>query len=304
MIKAKSTTGRNRIYWLDLARASLVLAMIAYHFYWDLVYFHMINETPYKAYLSKIFAHAIAAGFLFISGFSIVISSQGNGFFKKFLWRLWKILSASLVISYITYLIFPQDFIYFGILHQIALSSILIVCLLRANYVIDFLIAIAIFTLTYILQDTNITNSLLPYLGLTKNIKPSVDFVPIFPWTAFSIIGSGAAKLYLKNNSIRPNSPTICNICRKITLTLSKYSLLIYLLHQPILFGALYFSNNMLYTPNKNKFIQTCTSKCKQKNSQKICKLYCTCMQDKLTNRSALKSVEQAAKFCQNQSHL
>lgn len=300
MIRAKSTTNCHRLYWLDLIRAGLVLAMIGYHFYWDLVYFQIIHETAHQTYLSRVFAHTIAVGFLFVAGFSIVISSQKNNFVKKFLWRFGKILSAAFAISYMTYIIFPQDFIYFGILHEIAISSLLIACLLRANFVIDFLIAAAIIILSYRLQDTNPANNVLPYLGLAKNVKSSVDFVPIFPWSAFAVLGSAVAKLYLKNNLTSTNNPKKRYLGKKIILILSEYSLLIYLVHQPILFGALYFNKNMIYMQNKIDFIQNCITKCSENNNQKICPTYCKCMQNKLKTTQALSPIEQAVKLCKS----
>lgn len=282
----------HRLYWLDFLRSMLLIFMISYHLYWDLLYFNFINNIPFFNNYATYFAHFTAIGFLIVTGFSSSLSfycgdkvTYKQRFFKRFI----KIFIAAISISIITYFLFPDNYIYFGILHQICVSSLLL--FFTIEYKIYYNIALALFFLFY----TNhfITNHYFDWLGLNSTAKNAFDFVPIFPWTAYAIIGAILGKLYLKYNlniNIKPN---------KYISWFSQNSLNVYLVHQPILFGILFIIAS--YFPQKSisfnsQFFKTnCEKICyANKYSYKYCLRYCKCMNEHLQ----YSDIKTSVRFC------
>lgn len=284
----------NRLYWLDFLRFALLFSMILYHFYWDLSYFNLINNSPFSKKLWQYFAHATAAGFLLISGFSLTLSyflGDNANFKTRFIIRLSKLVISALAITIITYVVFPQNYIYFGILHQIAIASLILLILFRLSIILNI---ICVFILL-LFNKQFITMPAFSWVGLSNFVKPSLDFVPIFPWTAYIIIGSILARLYLKVNIIFYTKKN------KFITFCSKNSLIIYLIHQPILFSIVYLINILLQqniiTQHKHEFINACIQQCHlSKYSNKYCTKYCSCVMSKLYSQK----LEQSIKSCIN----
>lgn len=275
----------NRLYWLDLLRSIFLFFMIIYHFYWDLIYFHYINNSAFANLLWTKFAHLTAIGFLTIVGFSLTLSFElGNKstFNKRFFTRLLKIATSALAISIVTYIIFPENYIFFGILHQILISSLLLFFLLRFNILISIL-----FVLFFLLYNyKNVYSSYFLWLGLSPITTSSLDFVPIFPWTAWTIIGSIIGKFYIKYKIIWNMKPN------NFISWFSKKSLFIYLIHQPILFGLVFIFNFYSLEPT---FIANCQQICvKNKYPYNYCKKYCSCMDKNLS----IKNFKNAVNYC------
>src|SRR5882724_7861972 len=114
-----------RLPLLDAARGFAVVAMVIYHFCWDLRYFGYIASDVEGALRWRIFAHSTAGAFLLIVGISLVLSTRRGFNAQKFLRRLGVLVAAALAITLVTYLLFPDSYIFFGVLHHIALASVL-----------------------------------------------------------------------------------------------------------------------------------------------------------------------------------
>src|SRR6218665_519880 len=99
--------------------------MMAYHLCWDLSYFRFIAaDVGYDPTWVAI-ARSILATFLFLVGVGLVLG-HGNGIRWRSFWRRWLFLVAgALIITLATWFTFPQSFVYFGVLHAIALFSLM-----------------------------------------------------------------------------------------------------------------------------------------------------------------------------------
>ena len=130
------TGSRLRIPALDLARGAALAAMVIYHAAWDLSFLGLI-ETDIRDHTGWIlFARAIAASFLVLVGIGLVLAHASGAdapgwnraaSFK----RLGMITGAALLVTAGTYAAMPDNFIFFGILHAIAVSSVLALPFLR-----------------------------------------------------------------------------------------------------------------------------------------------------------------------------
>ncbi len=228
-----------RLPLIDAARGITVAAMVIYHFCWDLRYFGYIASDVEGALPWRIFAHATAGAFLFIVGIGLVLSTR-NGFDRRrFLRRLGVLVAASAAITIATYFIFPDSYIFFGVLHHIAVASVLGLAFLRTPILIVIGAAIACFFAPLLASPAFDTPALL-WLGLAPVFPRTNDFVPLFPWFGVVLAGIAATRLWLLYG---PRDLPIlhASVPRPILWT-GRQSLLIYLLHQPILFGAVYLA--------------------------------------------------------------
>jgi uncharacterized membrane protein len=126
-----ATTPLTRLPGIDVLRGFAVAAMIIFHFAWDLRFFGFIETNISQHPFWVNFARAIAGSFLLLSGISLVLLTQGGFDRDRFLKRLGVIGGAALLVTVVTFFSMPKSFIFFGILHCIALSSVLALPFLR-----------------------------------------------------------------------------------------------------------------------------------------------------------------------------
>ncbi len=137
-------TPRRRIELLDLARGIALIAMASYHFTWDLEFFGYAppGMTGFGGW--KLYARCIASSFLFLVGVSLVIAHYNGIRWPGFWKRLAMVAGAAAAISAATYIFVPESFIFFGILHEIALASVLGLAFLRLPPLLTLAIAAAV----------------------------------------------------------------------------------------------------------------------------------------------------------------
>ena len=87
----------NRNQFIDALRAFAVLAMIVYHFAWDLGLFNVVDPITVNSGRWKLFAVSIGSSFLFLSGISFWLASRNGINFKKFTFRLLFLILNSVV---------------------------------------------------------------------------------------------------------------------------------------------------------------------------------------------------------------
>ena len=125
-----------RFFLLDITRGICVLAMIAYHFCWDLGYFGFIDLRHITQGLGLFIAQLIGSSFITIAGISSRILSLSDSFKQKFLERFFKLVFISAVISTATFMLDRNSFIFFGILHFLSVCSLisLILIYVRSSF--------------------------------------------------------------------------------------------------------------------------------------------------------------------------
>jgi uncharacterized membrane protein len=219
---------------LDLMRGIAIIMMIAFHFIYDLNSFGF-SQIPLFTHWAGIAWRCLIV-FLFLSavGISLVIA-HGEGIkFKKFLKRLMYLGIAALFISAGTYVMFPDGWVYFGILHLIWLSTIIAISFI--NLPKTSLLIAALILVGSIFDQPNlsfISYLLEPYLPLG-----SVDYYPLFPWLSFVFIG-----IYLGHN---PYYQKIFIFRLNWLEVIGKHALIIYLTHQIVLFSVVSLAYNLL----------------------------------------------------------
>jgi len=126
-------------------------------------------------------------------------------------------------------------------LHCIAVASVLALPFLRAPTLVPLAVAAFCFAAPRLFTDASLATPTLDWLGLGARAPVTNDYVPIFPWFGFVLLGIVAARSVLLLAARRLPSPgRLWSFAFLRGLIWSgRHSLLIYLVHQPVLLGAL-----------------------------------------------------------------
>jgi len=225
-----------RIDGLDIFRGSAILCMILYHFTYDLNYFRIINIDMNHTPTILLIRYTIITIFLLSVGMSLALAHKNAIRWSAVRKRVLQLGLASLLVTIATYFIFPSSWIYFGILHFILVASLITVMLLKfpkVTLVLTLLILIG--SATQLLHLNGLYALLKEPLFLPTYTE---DLVPLFPWLSAVFTGTLLVhyNLYEKMFTL-----PVFNVKFRINKVLKKMgqnSLLIYLIHQGVLFGA------------------------------------------------------------------
>ena len=306
--------GISRIPIIDQARGFALLAMTVYHFTWDLSFFAWISPVTVAEPGWVWFARSIAISFLFLVGVSLYLANSEvvNG--KKFTRRLLQIIAAA-AISLATWFVFPAGFIFFGILHAIALFSVLGLLFLRLPWWLSLMAAAAVIAVDQWGEHPVFTEPYLWWVGLAPQDPPSNDYVPLFPWFAATLVGIAFAKLAVERAWLdRLRSWVFPAKLANPLSFIGRHSLIYYLAHQPILIALIWGFTQLAGPPDRTgEFVDRCTTTCEQTRNGAFCKNYCSCLLKELKhtelftpfmegqiNNSEAKSVDGIQRLCVN----
>jgi len=210
---------------LDLIRGLAIIMMIAFHFIYDLNSFGFTQIPLFTHWLGIAWRCLIVFLFLSAVGISLVLAHKDHIEFKKILKRMFYLGLAALLVSAGTFVIFPDGWVYFGILHLIWISSL--IAILFVNHPKTSLLIAVIILIASIFDQPDLS-FISNIFGLYLPIG-SVDYYPLFPWLSFVFIG-----IYLGHY---PYYKTVFSMRSQWIQMMGRHALVIYLSHQIILFG-------------------------------------------------------------------
>ncbi len=231
-----------RFALLDQARGLALVAMIIYHAIWDGWQFGLITWSLERDMAMRLAAQIIAGSFLAISGVSLAFAANGSetsllrrrSFWKRFA----LVASAAAIVSAATFVALPQAPIYFGILHHIALASVLIALVAHQHaFLAVALAAIVVIAKESIALDV-LNHPVTIWWGLGTQTPITADWVPVFPWLAAGLLGMAVGK-HVLIPWLRSRPPAPAGTRREPLGWMGRHSLAIYLIHQPILIGLI-----------------------------------------------------------------
>ena len=239
--------GRGRLEWLDVARGVALVAMAVYHFVWDLAQFGVVPpETPFVQPW-RLFARCIAASFLFLVGIGLVVAHGRAIRWRSFARRMAKVCAAAAIITVGTLVATPHAFIFFGILHMIAAGSLVGLALLKAPLALVAAVALAVAALGLGYAHPFFDHPIWWWTGLGTLPIVSNDLVPFFPSFAAVAAGILAARLGgLGADGASAASQGVERSRASLLAFLGRNSLIVYLVHQPILIGGLWLTLKLL----------------------------------------------------------
>ncbi|WP_052003203.1 heparan-alpha-glucosaminide N-acetyltransferase [Microvirga sp. BSC39] len=266
---------------IDVARGLAILAMIVYHFSWDLSFLQLIETNILQVPAWRWFARGIAGCFLLLSGLGLVLAHAKGVDGRAFLKRLTKVGGAALAVTVGTYFAFPDTYIFFGILHCIAVSGVLALPFLRLHPIITLASAALCLAAPYVLTDSALDAPWLDWLGLGSADPVTNDYVPIFPWFGLVLSGVAAGRILLtRRETMSLAGWRSRDWFSGLLIWAGRKSLPIYLTHQIILLGLLY-GVLQIVGPNRmaeaQPFMNQCEASCLQNAQPQTCRALCSC---------------------------
>lgn len=226
---------------VDLTRLLAMLLMAIYHLSFDLAYFYgwpiPLDTTPWRA-----LQQTTLILFLLVSGISAVLLRQklvhsGRSVAQGFAQRGLIILVWALAITLATRITAGDAFIRFGVLHSIAVTTVILPLVLPLQEW-NALIGIAIIALGWWMGGWTMGTSLLIPFGIMPPAFATLDYVPLIPWSGVILLGSAIGSLlYVRGwRSKQWHAPRWMQ-----TLSVpGRYALAFYLMHQPVMMGILF----------------------------------------------------------------
>ncbi|MGM0510283.1 MAG: heparan-alpha-glucosaminide N-acetyltransferase [Thermoplasmatota archaeon] len=235
----------DRFWEIDALRGIAVLMMITFYAAFDIYFFGDIGLDIHRT-MWWLLARITAAVFIVLVGVSLTLSLsrlgkvQKNEIIKKYLKRGLKIFSWGLLITGITWIFLRESFIIFGILHFIGISIILAVPFLERRYS-NLLLGAILFLIGVILYTMEFDFSYLIWLGFQPEGLYTLDYFPLLPWFGVVLIGIFIGNMFYADFERKIDLPDLSQTPPfKQLAFLGKHSLLIYLIHQPLLLILLY----------------------------------------------------------------
>jgi uncharacterized membrane protein len=267
-----------------------LFAMASYHFSWDLEFFGYLEPGTSTQGFLKAYARSIAGSFLFLAGVSLVLAHCRTIRPDAFLRRIAVVAGAAGLISLATYFAMPDSFIYFGILHAIAASSVIGLAFLRLPSLLTVLAGVMCLAAPQLYQNEIFNQSWLSWIGLFTVPPRSNDFVPLMPWLGPFLIGMGLTRQAVSQGltgrlATLPASDTAL---ARATRFCGRHSLAFYLLHQPILLSLVWAVSQINPSPPVDPipgFVSECRTGCAANSSALFCEQFCSCVIDELLSQ-------------------
>ena len=231
--------GSERIWEIDFLRGLAIILMVGYHLLFDLGEFAGLKR--FLGFSTDLSSLAWTAAQFFFAGLFIVLSGISSTLSRNNVRRGLKLLAVSLAVTAVTYVFEPTSAIYFGILQCLTVSILIygaafqeagpVACAAWGVAVLGVRAALPILTKGVPIR----FDWLLPF-GIHSPAFSSFDYFPLVPWLGIFLVGTALGKsIYASRRSLIPRPPreTFINAA-------GRTSLLIYIVHQPVILGVLY----------------------------------------------------------------
>jgi uncharacterized membrane protein len=235
---------RRRFDRIDALRGFAIVWMTVFHFCFDLNHFGWLRQDFHRDPFWTVQRTLIVSLFLFCAGMGQAIAVAQGQDARRF-WRRWgQVAACALLVTAGSWLMFPRSFIYFGVLHGIAVMLVIVRFTAGWGPWLWLAGAVAI-TLPQLapwlhglspefrLLDTRALN----WLGLVSRKPFTEDYVPVLPWLGVMWWGMAAGTWAMRERLAWMQGP-IARAALPLAF-LGRWSLSWYMLHQPVLIGAL-----------------------------------------------------------------
>lgn len=239
----------------DILRGFALLEMIAYHGLWDMVFVFGINIPWFGSKGCYIWQQSICWVFILLSGFCV-------NFSRRKLKRAVTVLLCSAVISIVTIAAMPYAAVKFGVLSLIGSCMLFMIPLDRLfskiHPIAGAVISLLLFAVTKNVpfgslgfEDMNIaslpewlySNLVTAYIGFPPADFSSSDYFPLIPWLFLFSAGYFTHHIFSRYELLH----ILSAVKAKPLEWLGRHSLIIYMLHQPLVYGVIWLTTKVFY---------------------------------------------------------
>ncbi len=230
-------------------RGIAIIMVVLYHLIYDLDNFAGYGIESTSGFWA-IFADVSAFAFVFLVGLSLAIgysrvsgvSNLRQSLFGKHLRRGSKIFGWGTLITLVFWGL-DYGFVVFGILHLIGLSIILAYPFMKLRLANAFvglsLIAVGSYLQIRDVAVDGVAGVLLAPFGIPPGNLFMPDYRPLLPWFGVVLLGLFFGKLLYEDRAAKGPSTEGPPLARPVSF-LGGHTLLIYLVHQPVLIATLW----------------------------------------------------------------
>ena len=234
----------SRYFELDAARGIALILMILYHILFSLYFFQTGVATWFDPYTMS--GAPIAFLFVVIAGISLVLSTgrEKNPVraAKKLFFRGLYILCFAAVVTIVTWLVYPEEVVVFGILHMIGISTIISIpfVVMKVKPYVPLAFGIICIVLSPIVSLLRGPAFLIPF-GITYNGFATLDYEPLVPWFGVVLLGVALGSVIYKDGVRHGLLTRLGEMprCFGPLCFIGRHTLIIYLVHVPVIIGVL-----------------------------------------------------------------
>ena len=240
----------------------------------------------------RLFSHIVASAFLVLVGVSLALAHR-KGLNPRAFWRRFAIVAgAAALVTAGSFVFAPSEPITFGILHCIAIASLLAWPFVKAPAWASLAVGFAAIAAPWLGRSTLFDPPWLLWLGLGEALPNTLDWRPLLPWAGVVFLGLGVARLpgvlerLTSPKRWRARSAPSRAICLG-----GRHSLPVYLVHQPILIGLLWVLTAwgpLAPKADMTGFLASCQRACvAQGRPAPECETGCRCVADAVVSCEA-----------------
>jgi uncharacterized membrane protein len=231
-----------RFWEIDLVRTVAVIIMIVFDVLYVLNYLRIQNTgvpSPYHGFWWWI-SIVNASVFIFLAGVSLTISqARASKRMSSFMLRGLQIFGWGMVITLLTWLIAPEEYVIFGILHFFGIAFILAPFFTRFRF-INLILGIALLAIGIYLQEQRIFVDFPWLLWLMPYSFGTLDYWPLVPWFGLFLVGMFAGKMLYPQGNRGFNIPDFSHPVASVLTFPGRHPLVMYIAHWPILIGVIF----------------------------------------------------------------
>ncbi|MEW6748283.1 MAG: heparan-alpha-glucosaminide N-acetyltransferase [Candidatus Micrarchaeota archaeon] len=219
-----------RVALVDGMRGMAILMMVAYHVVFDIDYLGLADiDLQWLPIL--LFQRATGSLFILVAGISMTLSESRDNGYTHHAKRAGFLGLVALAITIATWVYPHEGFITFGIMHFLAAATMIAPFFFRFGK-LNVALALLAILLGLALNSMRTESHLLFPLGLPYPEYSALDYYPLLPWFGIILLGICAGQALFVDKKLDARIPRWLSF-------LGRNSLVVYLIHQPVLIGIM-----------------------------------------------------------------